>query len=168
MEIKHTTIEDIESAFGLYRAAVDYQRINGYNLWPEFERSLIEKEINEKRHYKIVDGNEIACVFSVVYNDPVIWEEKDKEASVYLHRIATNPTFKGKGIMQLIKKWAADHARSQGRKFLRMDTWGDNEKLKEYYIRCGFNYLGKKHLPLPNPLPRHYWGSTLSLFEIAL
>jgi len=168
MEIQHSTIEDIETAFTLYRAAVDYQRINGYNLWPEFERDLIEKEVLEKRHYKIREDKEIACVFSVVYNDPIIWEEKDKEPSVYLHRIATNPAFKGKGLMHLIKKWAADHARQNGKKFIRMDTWGDNEKLKAYYVKCGFNYLGQKHLPQPTTLPQHYWGLTLSLFEIEL
>jgi len=168
MQIQNSTIQDIETAFSLYRAAVDYQRINGYNLWPEFERGLIEKEILENRHYKIIDGNDIACMFSVVYNDPIIWEEKDREPSVYLHRIATNPTFKGKGLMHMIKKWAAEHARQNGKKFIRMDTWGDNEKLKAYYVNCGFTYLGQKSLPQPNPLPQHYWGTTLSLFEIAL
>ncbi len=168
MRIEPSEIQDLDPAMALYRAAVDYQRINGYNLWPEFDRALIENEIKEKRHYRIVEGNEIACVFSVVYNDPIIWEEKDKEPSIYLHRIATNPHFKGKGIMHLIKKWAAEHALQNGRKFIRMDTWGDNEKLKAYYVNCGFTYIGQKHLPQPTTLPQHYWGLTLSLFEIQL
>jgi hypothetical protein len=144
---------------------VDFQRINGHNLWPEFERKLIEKEIAEKRHWKIVAGKETACVFSVVYNDPLIWEERDRDPAIYLHRIATNPLFKGQKIMNVITNWAGHHAAEHGKKFLRMDTWGDNEKLKAYYISCGFNYLGKKQLPQPNDLPQHYWGITLSLFE---
>src|ERR1700757_1968100 len=130
MKIQNSSISDLENIFELYRSAVNYQRINGYNLWPEFEYSLIENEIKEKRHWKIVSGNEIACVFSVVYSDPIVWEEKDKEPSVYLHRIATNPLYKGKGIMQLIKNWAGEHALQNNKKFIRMDTWGDNEKLK--------------------------------------
>ncbi|HWY37049.1 MAG TPA: GNAT family N-acetyltransferase [Bacteroidia bacterium] len=168
MQISNTGITDIEKVFYLYRAAVNYQRINGYNLWPEFERVLIENEIKEKRHYKITEANDIACVFSVVYNDPIIWEEKDKEPSVYLHRIATDPLFKGKNMMGIITRWAKQHALQKNKKFIRMDTWGDNDKLKTYYERCGFNYIGKKQLPQPNPLPQHYWGSTLSLFEIKL
>jgi GNAT superfamily N-acetyltransferase len=161
-------MSDIETIFSTYRAAVDYQRAKGYNQWPEFERSLIEKEIGEKRHYKITEGNDIACVFSVVYSDPIIWEEKDRDPSVYIHRIATNPSFKGKGLMHLIKKWTAGHARQNNKKFIRMDTWGDNEGLKSYYIQCGFTYLGKKQLPESSPLPQHYWGTSLSLFEIEL
>ena len=168
MEIQYSKPADIETIFSLYRAAVDYQRINGYNLWPEFERPLIEKEISEKRHYKITEGDNIACVFSVLYSDPLIWEEYDKEPSVYLHRISTNPAFKGKGIMNLITGWAKEHAKQNQKRFIRMDTWGDNEKLKTYYVNCGFTYLRQKSLPQPNPLPQHYWGLTLSLFEIAL
>lgn len=166
--IQNSNITDIEAIFSLYHAAVDYQRKNGYNLWPEFERGLIEKEISEKRNYKIIEGNEIACVFSIVYNDPIIWEEKDKDPAMYLHRISTNPAFKGKGIMNFIKDWSVKHARENNKKFIRMDTWGDNEKLKEYYLNCGFTYIGQKHIPQPTILPQHYWGLTLSLFEIAL
>lgn len=168
MRIEHSHINDIETIFGIYRAAIDYQRAHGYNLWPVFERSLIEKEIEEKRHYKITGDNRVACVFSVVYNDPIIWEEKDRDPSVYLHRIATHPSFKGKGLMHLVKKWAADHAHQNNKKFIRMDTWGDNEGLKKYYLNCGFTYLGQKSLSQPNPLPQHYWGTSLSLFEIIL
>ena len=168
MLVQHSDIKDIETIFSLYRAAVDYQRMNGYNLWPEFERGLIENEISEGRHYKITQGNEIACVFSIVYSDPVIWEEKDKEPAVYLHRITSNSAFKGRGLMNLITGWAREHARQNQKKFIRMDTWGDNEKLKTYYVNCGFTYLNQRSLPQPNPLPQHYWGSTLSLFEIKL
>ena len=159
---------DIETILGLYRAAVKYQKEKGYNLWPEFERSLIEKEILEQRHCKIMQGGKIACVFSVLYNDPIIWKEKDKEPSLYLHRIATNREFKGKGMMQLICDWSAEHAKQEGRKFLRMDTWGDNENLKNYYLKFGFKHMGQITLPENHELPSHYWGSTLSLFEIAV
>lgn len=170
MKIEHSTQEDIESIFSLYRSAVEYQRAKGYNLWPEFDRTMVEKEISEKRNYKITEGNTITCVFTIVYNDPSIWQEKDKEPSVYLHRIATNPAFKGKGMIHLIKKWAAEHARNEGRKFLRLDTWGDNENLKTYYIQCGFNFIGHKHLTKEEAanMPVHYCGLTLSLFEIPL
>lgn len=166
MEIKNSSIADIPVIFSLYRAAVNYQRKNGYNLWPEFEQTLIAQEIAEKRLWKIIDGNDIACTFSVAYNDPLIWEEKDKEPSVYLHRIATNPLFKGRGIMQLITGWAIEHAKQQHKQFVRMDTWGDNESLKKYYVGCGFTYLKQRPMPAQSSLPQHYWGLTLSLFEI--
>ena len=166
--IEKSSLNDLETILGLYRNAVKYQKEKGYNLWPEFEKSLIEKEINEQRHYKIIQENEIACVFSVLYNDPIIWKEKDKNPAIYMHRIATNPHFKGKGMMQLITNWAHEHALQHQKKYIRMDTWGDNENLKNYYINFGFKHKGQVSLPENHELPSHYWGSTLSLFEIKI
>ena len=164
--IQKSTGEDLDIIFGLYREAVSYQEKNGYSRWPEFERALIEGEVRDGRHYKILDGDAVACVFSVVYNDPIIWKEKDEQPSVYLHRIATNPDYKGRGMMNLIKDWAHENARQLGRKYIRMDTWRDNEQLKNYYINCGFKYLTQIDIPANHELPSHYWGISLSLFEI--
>ncbi|MGZ4038811.1 MAG: hypothetical protein ACXVPQ_13355 [Bacteroidia bacterium] len=92
MEICNSLPEDIPVIFSFYNAAINYQRRKGYNLWPVFEKALIEKEIAEKRHWKIMEDTTIVCLFSVMYSDPVIWgEEKNKEPAVYLHRIAVNP-----------------------------------------------------------------------------
>lgn len=166
--IEKSLSSNLEIILGLYRDAVKYQKEKGYNLWPEFERSLIEKEINENHHYKIMHEDKIVCVFSVLYNDPIIWKEKDKDPAIYLHRIATNLNFKGKGMMQLITNWAYEYAAQHQKKYIRMDTWGDNENLKNYYIKFGFKHMGQVSLPENHELPSHYWGSTLSLFEIKI
>jgi predicted GNAT family N-acyltransferase len=163
LAIKNSKIEDLEFSFFLYAQAIAYQKTNGHNLWPTFPEELIRAEIREKRHWKVLENNSIACVFSVMYNDPVIWGEKDEDPAVYLHRIAVNPLCRGKGMMRLIKDWAIGHARQQQKKFVRMDTWGSNKKLREYYISCGFNYLGQQFLKEEE---QHYGGSELSLFQI--
>lgn len=167
MTVQNSDCSDIDFTLELFNAAVAYQRKKGYNLWPQFSRELIEREVAEKRHWKITEGNDIACVFSVQYDDPVIWGEKDKDA-VYLHRIAVNPLFKGKKLMELIRSWATAHAKQLNKKYLRMDTWGDNVILRKYYIACGFNYIGQQQLTNTKGLPAHYGGDLLSLFEIEI
>ncbi len=165
MEIINSTVNDIATTFQLFDHAIAYQKRKGYQQWPKFSRELIETEIKEKRHWKIIDDDKIACVFSVMYNDPVIWGEMDKDPSVYLHRIAVNPEFKGKKIMTVIKQWALDHAKANRKKYLRMDTWGENENIRNYYINCGFNYIGQQQLYKTEGLPEHYGGNLLSLFQ---
>ncbi len=114
-----------------------------------------------------MDGETISCILSVMYNDPVIWgEEKNKDAAVYLHRIAINPTYKGRKMMGIIKDWAMQHARKNHKKFVRMDTWGNNTNLRNYYIDCGFKYIGQQYLTKIEGQPEHYGGSVLSLFEM--
>jgi hypothetical protein len=157
---------DMSIIFSLFDTAIGYQERNGYDLWPRFSREMIETEIMEGRHWKLMDGDVTAAIFSVLYNDPVIWKEKDLEPSVYLHRIAVNPLCKGKGIMKTIRDWALHHARENQKRYVRMDTWGNNENLRKYYVSCGFNYIGQQHLQNTAGLPAHYGGNHLSLFQI--
>lgn len=167
LQIVNSVANDIDFIFHLFDEAISYQKRNGYELWPKFSKELIQSEIKEKQHWKILEGETIVCIFSVLYNDSLIWgEQRNKEPSVYLHRIAINPEFKGIGIMMTIKNWALEHARQNEKKYVRMDTWGNNVSLRKYYIDCGFNYIGQQHLIEVRGLPLHYGGPVLSLFEI--
>lgn len=166
LRIENTVPADLPLIFQLFDAAIVYQEKNGYELWPRFSESLILEEISGKRHWKVLEGEAIAGVFSVMYNDPVIWLERDQDPAVYLHRIAVNPSFKRKGLMPAIREWAKEHAVQQEKEFVRMDTWGNNENLRKYYESCGFDYLGKQQLPETEQGPAHYGGSFLSLFQL--
>ncbi len=165
MQITNSNTNDLEIIFKLFDSAIEYQKKKGYELWPVFSKELIEMEIKEKRHFKIIENNIIICIFSVMYNDPVIWGEKDNNDAIYLHRITINPFHKGKKIMRVIKEWATGYAKQKNKKFIRMDTWGNNKTLRDYYISCGFNYIGQRHLTKTEGVPDHYGGNVLSLFE---
>ncbi|NEU08030.1 GNAT family N-acetyltransferase [Flavihumibacter sp. R14] len=166
MQILNSTPEDIDAIFKLYDAAVEFQKTVSSKQWQGFERSLVEKEIGEKRQWKIMEGDQIACIFAITFNDPLIWNERDKDPAIYIHRIVTNPDFRGGSYVREIARWAQGYARSIDKKYVRMDTWGDNQKLKDYYVSCGFGYLGVTVLRDTSGLPKHYEGLTLSLFEI--
>ncbi len=167
MQIINSTSQDIDFIFHLFDCAIAYQTKKGYQLWPQFARELIELEIDEKRHWKIVENGVIVCIFSVMYSDPVIWGPiKNEDPALYLHRITINPDFKGKEMMTVIREWAINQARIENKKFLRMDTWGTNETLRNYYIKSGFNYIGQQYLTVEDGEEPHYGGSELSLFEI--
>ena len=99
MTIENSTTEDINEIFRLYEIARSFQKIKAVVPWPEFEKELIETEISEKRQWKILIDNQIACVWATTFDDPQIWEERNADPSVYIHRIATNPTFRGQSLV---------------------------------------------------------------------
>ncbi|MBO9729382.1 MAG: GNAT family N-acetyltransferase [Chitinophaga sp.] len=168
MEIINSTIEDIDIIFSLYDAGTILQKKAKQTYWQGFKRTLIENEIQEGRLWKIVVDQQIVCVFTITFQDPFIWKEKDKDPSVYIHRIATHPDFRGNGYVKKIVAWSKDYAAEHHKQFVRMDTGSGNDKLNNYYISCGFNYLGVVPTGDAPELPAHYRGGSSSLFEIAL
>lgn len=168
MKIVLSKPEDLDHLFQLYDAATAYQKKVGIKSWQGFERSMVAREIEEQRQYKIIIEDEIACVFLITDHDPLIWQEKDKDPSVYIHRIATNPNFRGKHFVKEIVKWVKQYAAKHHKKFIRLDTGSGNEKLNNYYKNCGFTYLGIVTLSDTGDLPAHYNYGSFSLFEMPL
>lgn len=167
-QVSNLQPSEIDTIFEFYDMAIEYQKQKFNKTWQTFDRSLIETELKEQRQWKITEGNEVACIFAITYNDPFIWGEKDKDPAMYIHRIVTHPSFHGKHYVKLIVEWAKEHAKQYNLKFIRMDTWGDNEKLIKYYQQCGFNFLGTTVPERSKQLPAHYSAIFLSLFEIGL
>lgn len=168
MTFAQSTEADIPEIFRLYDMAIAYQKTVFKRHWQPFEPSLIAREISEDRQWKITVAGRTACIFAIAFEEPFIWGEKSNDPAVYLHRIVTHPDFRGSGFVAEIIKWARAYCKGQGLQYIRMDTWGDNQALIDYYVQCGFNFLG---IITPQPtdtLPKHYDGITLSLFEISV
>lgn len=87
MRFLNSSLEDLDAIFNLYDIAIAYQKKISNQHWLPFDPELVKKEIAEKRQWKILVDGEIACVFCIAYSDPLIWGERDKEPSVYFHRI---------------------------------------------------------------------------------
>jgi len=168
MQFLNSETADFDEIFRLYDAAIEFQKTKFDKTWQTFDRKMIEREIAEKRHWKIAIDDKIACIFSIAFEDPLIWKEKSAEPAIYIHRIVTNPEFRGQKFVPKITDWACVYAKTIGKKFVRMDTWGDNQKLIDYYVDCGFDFLGVITPTKSAELPKHYDGITLSLFEIKL
>jgi RimJ/RimL family protein N-acetyltransferase len=168
VKIQNSTPSDIEAIALLYKHATALQNTKAAVPWPTFERSLIEREVEEKNQWKITIDGQIACVWATTFKDPLIWKERDQDPSVYLHRITTDPNFRGNNYVKEILFWAINYATSINKKFIRMDTVGENIGLINHYQKCGFSFLGLSKLVETNGLPLHYHNATVSLFEFEL
>lgn len=166
--IINSTTEDIDEIFRLYDCAVALQQQYGAVQWPQFERSLIEKEIQEQRQWKLLIGNDIACVWATTFEDPQIWEEKNADPAIYIHRIATNPLYRGRNLVAAIVDWAKAYATAKKKRFVRMDTVGENKGLIKHYRQCGFDLLGIVKLKSTKGLPAHYSHPQVCLFEMTV
>lgn len=166
MNVQNSSPDDLDEIFRLYAVATAYQKSKNQVLWPMFNKNDVLEEIKEKRQWKLVDEGIIIGIWATTFNDAQIWEERNIDPSVYIHRIAVNPTYRGGNIVQKIITWAKPYALTNRKQFIRLDTVGDNKGLIKYYEKCGFTFLGLHTLKNTEGLYGHYKDGPVSLFEI--
>ncbi len=167
-DIKNVQIEDIENIQQLYTEAIKLQKRKKEVHWPFFEKEIIEKEIEEKRIWKLIINNEIACTWVTTFEDLDIWREKNNTPSLYLHRITTNIKYRGRKLVSKVIQWSKQFAQENKRFFLRLDTAGINAGLITLYVRNGFKFIGTTVIENTENLPVHYHGAEICLFEMKI
>lgn len=168
MIIEKSTPHDLSVHMELYEQAIAYQHALGKVNWKGFDARAVLEEIKNGQHYKIVLDNQIACVFLLTTSDPIIWQEKDKDPAIYIHRIATNPLFRGQNFVIKIIAFVKDLARERRKFFIRMDTTTGNERLNQYYEKCGFTIVDVVRIKEAIDMPAHYQNNSFTLFEMLL
>jgi ribosomal protein S18 acetylase RimI-like enzyme len=164
----NATISDTPTVLALYEKGSEFQKTAFGKGWQFIDTVRLQTEIKERRLWKIVESGAIACIFSVVYSDPILWRDLNADPAMYLHRIVTNPDFRGRGYVTKITDWSRAHAAANGLRYVRLDTWEDNGKLVDLYLSNGFRYVSTVELSESDATPKHYVGNRISLFEIDL
>ncbi|ELR71966.1 GCN5-related N-acetyltransferase [Fulvivirga imtechensis AK7] len=167
-EVRNTGKADLDLIFDLFEQSIIYQEKRGYPVWKNYDRNAIVKDIENKNQYKVMINAKPAIVFSVCYVDKIIWRERDKGESIYLHRIVVNPEFKGQKLFGKILEWAISHCKKHGLSSIRMDTWTANPTIIDYYKNFGFNFVENFITPDTPELPVHNRNLALTLLEFNL
>ena len=168
IQIVNTTTEDYDVISLLFKKAMELQGKNGYKVWNDIDEAALKEDIKNKLQYKILRGNEIVCIFSIQFSDPFIWRNRDKNDAIYLHRIVVNSNFKRQRQFEKVLNWAMQFAQQKNLKFVRMDTWADNENLINYYKSFGFELIENYKTTNAPELPMQNRNLNVALLEIKL
>jgi hypothetical protein len=167
-KIENTSTEDLNFIYGLFEEAINYIKKNNYVGWTTYDKNFIKQDINKKLQFKITNGNDILCLFSICFSDVLIWREMENGDAIYLHRIVVNPAFKGQKQLKKILNWIIEFANEKGLKYIRMDTWADNTNIIEYYKSYGFQFLENYKTPNTLELPDQHRNLKVALLEMKL
>lgn len=167
-QIIHTQKSDLPFIYSMFEDAIIYQKRNGFPVWPDYDKGVLDRDIEQKLQYKIVIDGQIACIFSTCFSDEIVWRERDQGDAIYLHRVVVNPSFKGQKQFAKVLEWSKNHAATKNLPFLRMDTWADNPSIIAYYQSFGFEVYGYFRNPDTEDLPIQQRGNLVVLLEYAL
>lgn len=165
MQIINSNIEDLPRIFELYKVATEFMISKNQVPWPKFSEDLIVDEISNLKQWKLVDNNKIACIWATTLNDALIWGADNAIPSLYLHRIATDPGYRGQALVSHVIEWADNYCKQNALKYVRLDTVGLNKGLIGHYKKLGMDFLGIKELENTKGLPDHYSKGPVCLFQ---
>lgn len=166
--ITNAVNNDLPIIYNLFAKAIQFLNANNYIGWNSYDKAFIKSDIEQGLLFKITLGNEIACIFSVCYSDVLIWREKEIGDAIYLHRIVLNRNFAGEKLFNIVLEWAMQFAKSRKLKYVRMDTWADNEKIIAYYKSYGFSFIENYTTPNTENLPVQHRNLNVALLELAV
>jgi len=165
INIINTIEEDLEFIYTLFEDAIVYQVKNGYPDWKDYSKDSLKEDIRLKRQYKIMINNDIACVFTICLVDKIVWQEREKQDAIYLHRIVVNKNYKGQRLVGHILKFASEFSLKIGRQKIRIDTWANNTTIIKYYESFGFEIIDHSFNPDVPELPIQMRGNKVVLME---
>lgn len=166
IKILNTNITDLEQISQLFAQAMALQGKRGYQVWQNIDQAALLEDIENGLQYKIMIGNALACIFTVQYSDPLIWNVRDQDNAIYLHRIVVDPSFKGQRLFEKVLNWAKRQAFFLKRRYVRMDTWASNDQLITYYQGFGFQLIDYFTTPDAATLPLQNRNLNVALLEM--
>ncbi|WP_432248857.1 GNAT family N-acetyltransferase [Streptomyces sanyensis] len=142
--------DELSTVEALLREASTWLASRGIDQWqypPHRERisAALEQEVC---FIAFDDGEPIATIQVDDFADPEFWTPDDQpETALYVHRMAVRRNAAGGGVGGALLDWASQRAAAQGKRWLRLDAWKDNEGLHRFYKNAGFTLLRTVDLP---------------------
>jgi GNAT superfamily N-acetyltransferase len=143
--MKQASVDEIDEIADILNAAAEWLIKKGEKLW-ELSDLTVEKirpDIEEGKYWVATKDGEIAGCIRYQNADPEYWDDVPHEDSAFVHRVAVKRHFAGQDLPRRMIDWAKEKARSEGKKYLRLDC-ADRPKLRAVYEKMGFIYHSKK------------------------
>ena len=167
-QIINATTDDLPVIYQLFEEAILFQKRNNYTGWNSYDKGFIQADIGNGLLYKMVSNDTIICIFSICHRDALIWRQKEKGDAIYLHRIVLNQQFKGEKVFRKVLEWTIQFAHKRNLKFIRIDTWAENEKIIAYYKSHGFLFIENYTTNDTANLPVQHRNLNVALLELCI
>ena len=142
MTVRLARAEDVETVARLLEEATVWVGELGHEQWPcPYPREDLLGAIDRGEVYVAELDGDVVGTITVLADDPVYWGARPPDAH-YVHKLAVRRDRAGRGLGAALVEWADDGAAAAGRAFLRLDCLRDDEGIRAYYERLGFEHRG--------------------------
>ena len=157
--IRCAKILEIPEILKLTRACTHHMIKMGIFQWNEEypSREAFEKDISRNELFALeLQDIIIGCITITPHMDeeysPVEWLTPNK-TNIYIHRLAVDPEYQGKGYAQKLMTFAENYARENKYISVRLDTFSQNNRNQSFYEQRGYQKLGDVYFPKQSEYP---------------
>jgi GNAT superfamily N-acetyltransferase len=140
--VRPAAAEDTGLVSSVLMEAADWLQRQGMTMWRDNELvpERIAADVAGGLFFIGECEGEAAGVVKFQLEDPLFWPDVPPGESAFVHRLAVRRRHAGRGVSTALLDWAVAHARSLGRRFVRLDCEADRPKLRAVYERFGFRH----------------------------
>jgi ribosomal protein S18 acetylase RimI-like enzyme len=157
--IRYAKILEIPEILMLTRACTHHMIKMGIFQWNEEypSKEAFETDIRRKELFVLeLQDILIGCIAITPHMDeeyiPVEWLTPN-ENNIYIHRLAVDPEYQGKGYAQKLMTFAENYARENKYISVRLDTFSQNTRNQTFYEQRGYQKLGDVYFPKQSEYP---------------
>ena len=159
--IREATSNDLNRIVEITNACGKHMISQNIFQWNEEYPNLevFKKDLENQSLYVIeLESKIVGCVcisekMDTVYKK-VKWLTTDSR-NMYVHRLAIDPKYQGKGLAIKLMSYAEDLAKTKDFKSMRLDTFSKNPKNNKFYNLQGYKKLGKIFYRSQSDMPFH-------------
>lgn len=130
-------------------------------------KEILHKDIALQQLWKLTENNTIIGII-------VLTKIEDKEYksvkwltengnNLYVHRLAVDPIFQGKGYAQKLMNFAENYATTIGFNSIRLDTFSQNTRNQKFYEQRGYIKLEEIYFPNQSNHPFYCYEKILNV-----
>ena len=142
IQVRPAVVHDLDIVASIMEEAAAWLEDMGWPLWKDDELNGIKMRADIESGLIFIGFCHGDAGGTIRYQpeDKLFWPDVPTGEAAYVHRIAVLRKYSGGDLSRALIDWAAERARTEGRKFLRLDCESDRRKLRAVYERFGFEY----------------------------
>jgi len=169
MNIQKAEISDLEALHSITKSCGKQLIDQGIFQWNEMypSKEILQKDIELQQIWKLVDVNNIIgiVVLSEIEDNEyktVKWLTKNNR-NLYIHRLAIDPNYQGKGYAQKLMNFAENYAKDNNYNAIRLDTFSQNKRNQDFYEKRNYVKLESIYFPNQSEFPFYCYEKFLNV-----
>jgi GNAT superfamily N-acetyltransferase len=142
IEIRRAGVPDTASVSAVLLEAAEWLRARGMPMWraDELAPERISADVAHGDFFLAECTGEIAGTVKFQLRDDLFWPDLPADEAAFVHRLAVRRRYAGGSVTSALLGWAAERARAQSRRYLRLDCEASRPRLRAVYERLGFHH----------------------------